>query len=57
MEPFWNIMAKWDEFGQGLFLLLLAGGFFGMVFFVFYYLAVMIRGWPPYDFKEGQPED
>ena len=47
MEPFWNMVSKWDHFGQGLFFILLAGGFFGMVTGVFRYLAVMFRGWPP----------
>lgn len=47
MEGLWRIMSDWTGFGQGLFLLIVIGGFFALIRQIAYYIGVSFRGWPP----------
>jgi hypothetical protein len=47
MKEFFDIVAKWDHFGQGLFFLISLSMLFGAIVGVARYLAIMIQGWPP----------
>lgn len=47
MEDFWRIISGWSPIGQGLFFLLVIGSVIALIKQLGYYLAVIIRGWPP----------
>lgn len=47
MDGLWEILSGWSGFGQGLFLLILLGGFFALIRQIAYYISVSFRGWPP----------
>jgi hypothetical protein len=47
MEDFWSIVSRWDGLGQGVFFLLVIGGFFALIKQLSFYIAVAFHGWPP----------
>ena len=47
MESFWSIVSGWEPIGQGIFMLIVLGGFFALIKYIVYYIIVGLRGWPP----------
>lgn len=52
MEDFWRIVSGWTPFGQGIFFLIVLGGFFALIKQVAFYIVVGMRGWPPDHYKD-----
>jgi len=47
MDKLLDIIAKWDHFGQGLFLFLIFCAVLASINFAVKMLVVLFRGWPP----------
>lgn len=47
MKEFFDIISKWEPFGQGLFFVIVICSLLGSVNYIFKMLAIVIRGWPP----------
>lgn len=54
MESFWQIVQKWEPMGQGIFFLIVLGGFFTAVASIARAIAVCFRGWPPPYYEEAE---
>ncbi len=47
MSRFWDIVQSWnDGIGQGIFFLIVISLSYTLIERLFYYLTVMLRGWP-----------
>lgn len=54
MEDFWVMVHRWEPIGQGIFFLAIAGSLSYTFRAIFYYLAVLARGWPPYNEEDTE---
>ena len=57
MEDFWQIVRGWEPIGQGLFFLIVLGGFFALIKYIVYYISVGLRGWPPEHVNPPNPDE
>ena len=46
MSQFWEIISKWEPFGQGIFFLSIFWAFCQAMVYTSKYIAVAIKGWP-----------